>query len=255
MHPHVVICGYSHHAAPFRTTNNFGKEAHLLRLQTEGKSVVVVNGETVHQREGDLLVIAPGDSYELYTGDVPSGDYHLAVEGDEFVGWDERLVHTGVDVQVTTIWQYIILERRRPRDEWNEEVIAHLLKTLLLFIDRARQREVAEHTPYIVREMMRYVEQNATETFAVADVAVHVGLSTSRALHLFKAHTGQTIVGYTHHVQVGIAKERMMRTDHSLQQIAGAAGFSSYTYFYKIFKRYTGMAPGAYRLGQKLAAH
>ncbi|WP_081829430.1 helix-turn-helix domain-containing protein [Geomicrobium sp. JCM 19037] len=40
-----------------------------------------------------------------------------------------------------------------------------------------------------------------------------------------------------------------------MQQIAGAAGFSSYTYFYKIFKRYTGMAPGAYRLGQKLAAH
>ena len=46
--------------------------------------------------------------------------------------------------------------------------------------------------------------------FKLEDVAAHVGISVSRAVHLFKEAFGTTIMQYTMDVRLSMAKERIV---------------------------------------------
>ena len=43
------------------------------------------------------------------------------------------------------------------------------------------------------------------------------------------------------------AKELLLSTDNSIENIGVQLGYYNYTYFMKVFKRSTGMSPGQYR--------
>ena len=58
--------------------------------------------------------------------------------------------------------------------------------------------------------MKNYIEENASSMFKLEDVAAHVGISVSRAVHLFKEAFGTTIMQYTMDVRLSMAKERIV---------------------------------------------
>ena len=85
--------------------------------------------------------------------------------------------------------------------------------------------------------MMRYIEEHATSTFKVEEVAKHVSHSLSRAVHLFKSSIGQTMIVYAIEVRLNAAIERMKYTSMTLEQNAEECGFGTYPYFHKVFRK------------------
>ena len=53
-------------------------------------------------------------------------------------------------------------------------------------------------------------------------------------------------------VRLELARERIIYTSMPLELIAEMSGFSSYTYFYRTFKRKFGLAPKEYRMQNRL---
>lgn len=254
MTTNILFCGYSYHTQRYHSQHKSGYPAYLFRLQTEGVCEVVVKGRKKELEKGDLLLIKPGDHYELLVKEGQnSGDYHLGCEGDWMDEWWNRSAKPAVsridsNEKLITLWRHIMIEKRRPLSSENEELSGYLLRALCLSLERAVNETVPSFShPYTVTRMMRYIEEHATTTFKVEDVALHAGLSVSRSVHLFKNSVGKTMMEYAHEIRLSAAIERMKYTSMTLDQIAEDCGFGAYPYFHKVFKKNYGVAPGIYR--------
>jgi transcriptional regulator GlxA family with amidase domain len=63
----------------------------------------------------------------------------------------------------------------------------------------------------------------------------------------FSAATGLTPLDYVQRLRVEDAKRRLERTSASVDEISWRVGYEDAAFFRRLFRRITGMAPGAYR--------
>ncbi|WP_127531160.1 AraC family transcriptional regulator [Paenibacillus kobensis] len=253
MNTELLSCGYSRHAAPIPTQKLTALTTYLLRLQTEGKGRALVGGKLIDVTPGSLLLFKPGDPYELRIDEQDlngsfSADYYLFCRGDWLDQWwsrADRPSHARInpDDRIVTLWRQMVFENRSISHD-SHELSGYLLQSLCLCLDRAI-KESSE--PFKITQMKRFIEEHAATPFRIEDVARHVGLSVSRAVHLFREGSGTTIVRYTLDVRLSMAVERMKHTPLKLEQVAYDCGFNSYPYFHRAFKEKYGLSPNQYR--------
>lgn len=256
----LLTCGYSFHMDPFYVSTKSGLQSYLFRLQTEGICEALVNGRMIRIEAGHLLLFKPGDPYELRIekdltqtdGKIASGDYYLFCKGSWIDAWWKRsnkptCMRIDLDPRLISLWRQLSLEKRRMEEE-NAELSGYLLQALCLYLERAATETVSlQGRPFTGTRMKRFIEAHATAAFKIEDVADHVGLSISRAVHLFKEYFGKTMIQYATEVRLSSAVERMHDSSMSLEQIALSCGFGSYPYFHRAFKQRFGTSPKAYR--------
>jgi AraC family transcriptional regulator of arabinose operon len=260
----LLTCGYSFHMERFYIMNKGGLPSFLFRLQTEGNCEAMVEGSMRAITSGDLLMYRPGDMYELRVEEQPdqpkakiaSGDYYLFCRGAWIENWWSRspkpaCSRIGLDDKLLSLWRQLILEKLR-MEEADPELTEYLLRALCINLERAASETAFQQgRPFTGTRMKRYIEAHASVTFKVDDVASHVGLSVSRAVHLFKEYFGKTMIEYAQEVRLSSAVERMHYSAMTLEQISESCGFGSYPYFHRVFKQKHGISPSLYR--QKLA--
>ncbi|MBD2847240.1 helix-turn-helix transcriptional regulator [Paenibacillus sp. IB182496] len=262
METELLMCGYSHHTAPFYSdAHGQSMPGYLFRLQTEGAASALNEGKMETIGAGDLLLIGPGDTYRLVIeaqehpqrGHVVfSSDYYLSCRGTWLNDWwDARqrplLSRIHYEERLLPLWRMLILERRR-LEGGQAELADYLLRTICLTIDRQLdERSAARGRPFIAARLKSYIEEHASRPFSLEEPAAHVGLSVSRISHLFKACYGKTIVEYTQEIRLTIALERLRYSVMTLEQIAESCGFGSYSYFFRVFRKKYGLSPSDYR--------
>ena len=105
---------------------------------------------------------------------------------------------------------------------------------------------VARHT---VDEIRAYiVEHYNDEALSVHALAKRAGISEVHLRKLFHASLGTTPVAFILDTRLSHAKELMRYTDLPLEEIALQCGFSSLSYFCRVFKQQTDLTPGQFRL-------
>ncbi|WP_127488044.1 AraC family transcriptional regulator [Paenibacillus ehimensis] len=266
MEAEVFTCGYSYHAQRFHTHYKTGLPLYLFRLQTEGASEAVIDGRMHRLGQGDLLLLNPGRTYELFVDEyetaskgrtISSGDYYLICGGRWMDQWWKRgdkptLSRIDPGEQLLALWRHLIIEKQRPADKQTGELTGCLLQALCLSLERAATESAPSYgRSFTALRMKRFVEEHATSTFKVEDAARQAGLSVSRAVHLFKECYGKTMLEYALEIRLAAALERMKYTAMTLEQIAESCGFGGYSYFHRVFKDKFGIAPGAYRSGER----
>ena len=113
-------------------------------------------------------------------------------------------------------------------------------------------RQEPEKEPESGRDIIRqkvlpYIHQNLTEPFTVSELAQNVSLNPQYMMRLFKKETNMSVLEYVTEQRILRAKELLLSTDSSIENIAVQLGYYNYTYFMKVFKRNMGMSPGQYR--------
>ncbi|WNQ13316.1 AraC family transcriptional regulator [Paenibacillus aurantius] len=256
MNTALLICGYSYHSQPFGNSHKNGLKSYLFRLQTEGRSKVRCRDKEYPLQAGDLVLLQPGDDYDLVVeeedGRVASGDYYLLCEGPWIEEWWSRSERPPVtrivpDDQLLGLWRSLVQEKNRSGEE-NTELADCLLRALCLFLDRAVSETLeADGASFVIRRLKRFIEENATSSFKVEQAAHYAGISVSRAVHLFKALYGKTMIQYAIEIRLHAAVERMKYSTMTLEKIAETCGFASYSYFHRVFRSHFGLSPAAYR--------
>ncbi|MED5017511.1 AraC family transcriptional regulator [Paenibacillus chibensis] len=262
---HIYTAGFSFHHKPFYMTEMNGVNNYLMRLQTDGRCKARVNGEMVRIEAGDLLIFSPDEPYELRIEEEPnaqnelmveSGDYHIFFGGEWIDEWWSRQkrptrIKVPLNETILSLFRQIVLEQRKMSNPF-PEISGYYMRILCLETDRLL-REHPSTTPktYLAYQIKHYIEEHASVSFKLEDVAAHVGISVSRAVHLFKEAFGTSIMQYTLEVRLEMARERIIFSPMSLENIAETSGFANYTYFHRVFRSRFGKSPKEFRIANR----
>jgi len=79
------------------------------------------------------------------------------------------------------------------------------------------------------------------------DVADYLSINPSYLSRLFKSETGMSFSDYVNRLKTGEASSLLLYTEYSDLEISNLLGFSSQSYFIKVFSKYVGMTPKKYK--------
>lgn len=97
-------------------------------------------------------------------------------------------------------------------------------------------------------KLIKYINENYRGNISLSGAAQAVCMNPNYVSQLFKKETGVTFINYITQKRLDDAKELLVTTPKSLNDIAVEVGFNDYFYFIKTFKKFTGMTPGQYRM-------
>ncbi|MFR8758672.1 MAG: helix-turn-helix domain-containing protein, partial [Clostridium sp.] len=98
-----------------------------------------------------------------------------------------------------------------------------------------------------VGEIQFYLCENMREELSLGAVAEKFHFSEPYFCALFKKGTGMSVIHFVQHVRIHYGAYLIRSSGKKLQEIAEEVGFGNYSYFGKLFKRYVGQSPEAYR--------
>ena len=191
--------------------------------------VLVLNFDLTRGAEGRKQPIAP----------PPQAEYDPALlfeAGDEaFPSY--RLFHG----QVRAPWMELV-DGFRQGEDCADAVTSGLLKRLLAeLFGSFGERET------VVRRAERYIELHAATLRDNAALASVFGYHPVYLEALFKEATGKTLHQAVLERRLELARQLLLRTEYSIEEIAYDTGFSSRGHFCTVFKRHFGCSPLQYR--------
>ncbi len=98
-----------------------------------------------------------------------------------------------------------------------------------------------------IQRAMGMIQQRYWDKFSLEMLARQVGLSKYRLSHRFREVLGITFRDYLLNVRLERAKALLAADDVSISEVAQMVGFGDLPRLDKVFKRYTGFSPSAYR--------
>ena len=100
----------------------------------------------------------------------------------------------------------------------------------------------------LVDRITMYVKSHYNEALLnAASIGRHFGLNQSYVSHVFAQQTGMGLLDYIHTTRIAHAKRLLQNTDFSMREIAERTGYCDASGFGRVFRRYTGTTPSAWR--------
>lgn len=102
--------------------------------------------------------------------------------------------------------------------------------------------------------VIEYIERCYDRKITLEDLSEKAGYSYNFFCKFFKEHTGMSFVDYLNGVRIKNAKNLLLTTDDTVTDICLKTGFSSLSYFNRVFKNLNGITPTEYRKKEKIRA-
>lgn len=250
---------------------HFGPHCHKnveVCMMTEGECDIVVNGETITVRTGEMMVIFSHMIHSFHMRSRrPARFLQMHFQPDSF-SWVEADV-----VREVKFLSYITDEHsaylllpfsQRLREcverictEMNsktEEFCEPLAKIYIYEMVFLLSREISQgyrrifviENPMAIKAI-QYISDHMEEKITLSDVAKACQVTPRHLSGVFKDIINITVNDYINIAKVDKAMRWLTSTDLTMTEIASRLGFSSTQYFSTVFKRYTRVTPGEYK--------
>ena len=138
---------------------------------------------------------------------------------------------------------FINLEKIETFDQLHETFYA-IFSAITIYTAAAPSPRSGQQVEAINREIeVRFSDPS----LSIDSIAATLGLSASYTGRIYKQATGITILERILQVRMDKARTILRETDAPVASVSEMTGFSSDSYFYKIFKQENGVTPAAYR--------
>ncbi len=101
----------------------------------------------------------------------------------------------------------------------------------------------------ILSEAYVFINSNLDKPISVEDICKEIGVSKNGLYSAFKKYENCTVGEYISKKRIEYAKSLIKFENKSLLEISYQTGFSNYTYFCKIFKKFSGQTPSKFKAG------
>lgn len=244
---------------------HFHKEIEMTYLKTSGKEVYA-NNKLYKLSAGDVIFI---------NGQVPhkTVSYNKAEfvliqfcpyrkEIDEFTSFFVKQSENGVVVikngtklnkMLKEIMILIENEFREKSfcfdkfiDAYIKQITACLYREKILS-DANEKLLIDTATGQKIVPVIKYINTHFYEPISLGKLSAIIRVDESHLCRVFKKLTNSTISEYINYVRIMYAEQLLLNTDKLILEICEESGFSSVSYFAKVFKEKNGITPKKYR--------
>lgn len=98
-----------------------------------------------------------------------------------------------------------------------------------------------------ISEALNYINDNLKRNISLEEICAHIHVSKYYLCHMFKKTVGMTVFEYILTRRLSIARKYLRSTDFSVSKVSELTGFSSFSYFSKMFRKYEGVTPSQFK--------
>nr|WP_298060443.1 AraC family transcriptional regulator [uncultured Blautia sp.] len=227
-----------------------------------------LKGEGIYEREGKrfrvgegsgFLICFPEDSRYFFekTPDASGEFLYLHFEGSAAGVFVEKLrsicpdlIH--LEAESVPVQMAVNLKERLTKGGQLEKYEGgEFLYQFLCALLRKAELPGSSQKSALADRAADYMKKSCRVLPGVGEVAGYVGVSSEHLCRCFRREFGVTPVEYLTRLKLQSAMRDLLSTGKSVEHIARDNGFSNGNYFGKVFRRYMGMSPGAYREQQR----
>lgn len=96
-------------------------------------------------------------------------------------------------------------------------------------------------------EIQEYIKKHVEERISREEIAKAVNFSVDYISKIYKKETGESLSEYIMEQKIEQAKEWIQQENDTIGNIATKLGYSSFSYFSEVFRRFTGVLPSEYK--------
>ena len=238
-------------------------------VQIDGQAVILAKDlvESVMQRIGvtdyTILGTVKGAELELLRKCMERGDKPGVHRQLEWL-FSEKQLQSRRAVYLHALWVRIAGMVMRLFNDMDSAMISRLLSqlsrvetmvyrdevgNLMEMIDSCMDRRAGhdQNAESKVGYAMAYIRKHFHEDIIVNDLASTLDMSPGYFSSAFKKEAGVSAMQYVTNLRVERAKEYLTDTEMSVAAIAQSVGYADVQYFYRVFKKTTGMTPLQFR--------
>lgn len=124
-----------------------------------------------------------------------------------------------------------------------DEMQAIIIDVCTDFYNQKRSSLRQTYTDYVQKALDFIAHQYALPTLSLNMIADIIHVSDSYLSRCFKTEVGVGLSEYISRFRIDRAKVMLAVEQKSIKTVAQSVGFDNYTYFFRIFKKHTGMTP------------
>lgn len=103
------------------------------------------------------------------------------------------------------------------------------------------------HSDPVILKLQDWLEEHYCDAVNLQSLAALSGLTTRSLMRRFKLATGDTPTGYLQAIRVEAARRNLENSRLPIEDITQLVGYEDVSSFSRLFRKQTGLAPGAYR--------
>lgn len=238
----------------------------------EGERYYFIDKETYLVKSGDVVLVKPD---QIHKTSMAGSSYHnrilLQIRSDLlnpflrangldsleelYASCDCIIPVAAEDRQMMETLLFQMKEEIGKKQKHYELLVRMKLAELFVVLSRYRSGEAyyresqkaqtVKHQK--VHEVADYLLRHPETEESLEELAKRFFISKSYLSRIFKEVTSFTVNEYINITRVKKARNLLAHSDYSVTEIAGMLGFESITYFERVFRKYTEMAPLKYR--------
>ncbi|MFA9380832.1 MAG: helix-turn-helix transcriptional regulator, partial [Acetanaerobacterium sp.] len=134
-------------------------------------------------------------------------------------------------------------------DEINTAKTLYALKEIIISVLNYIITRISEYNTvhHLIKTAIDYIHHHYNENISLQTAADELFITPAYLCVLFKQETRENFINYLNEFRIQKAKYLLQDIGMKNYQIAFQTGFQDEKYFYKLFKKYTGLTPSQYR--------
>ena len=205
-------------------------------------------------KPGECIFIPPELEHSLCGRDGASFDYlNIMFKGK--IPESLLLRSLPVNRRCLELMEYLKQESLQAMPYYGETVFGILTELIARFL-RQVEYSVPSQLPEsstrhryqseIVNRAMAYIAERYSKELNLKDLSKALSVSESHLRAIIKKETGENFSSLLHKQRISAAKHLLSEGTFSVENISNAVGYAYTSFFFKIFKRLTGMTPKGY---------
>lgn len=230
------------------------RELLLWQYTVSGCGMVELDGKKYPVNPGEAFLLTIPEKHLYYLSETP-GEWeflYLAVEGDEAMRIVRQLrqirppVSTAYASPETVKLAWELIGRAVENDFSTAVEASKLAYSFMMSLICGSTASGNSSGNDLLHKLHQFCISRISEDLSVEDMAVFSGYSRSHFCRIFRELSGKTPHGYLLELRMRMAA-RMLLNGTSVKETAALCGFTETGYFCKVFRRFTGTAPAAFR--------
>jgi AraC-like DNA-binding protein len=253
--PDLKILGAGHLPGRTAQRKNVTFNEWAFMYIVEGKGTFQVDGNPVQQVDkGSLIFVYPG--HQFHYGPENGGywdEFHIVFDGIRLNDWlkngwlkgYESVLHVGLSDQILSKINSVfhLLESNIPA---NCDRASLLLESIIFEFDELIRQKKIQHSEHVY-SILDDIANTIYQPFDAKEFAARHKIGVSTLRRIVVQSTGYPLHEYVHRLKISESKNLLLNSNLLIKEIALNLGFDDTSYFSRLFKKFSNMAPDHFR--------